>query len=437
MTGSTTKAQAEQPAASSDTEPHAASAPLPAQAGQTSAQTPWPVRHLSEKVAHYLGRMPPVWVEGQLISMVRRPGSSIAFLTLRDSDADASLPITAPIALLDALPTPLAEGARVVIHARATYWAKRGSLQWSAREIRPVGLGELLAQLERLKVALTAEGLFDPARKIPLPFLPERIGLICGRASAAERDVTDNAQRRWPASQFTIREVAVQGPTAAKQVTAALIELDQDPQVSVIVITRGGGSLEDLLPFSNEALIRAVAAASTPIISAIGHEVDTPLLDLVADVRASTPTDAARLLVPDLAEQQAILETARTRLRHTWATQLRREQQGLDAVRTRPALAAPHMMLLGREQELSAATQRGRLALTGTIDRAADQLSHLRAQVRALSPAATLDRGYAVVQGPRGEIIRNPDQAPARTKLRIRLAEGELTANATRPAAAR
>ncbi len=377
--------------------------------------------------------MPPVWVEGQLIQLVRRPGSKVAYLTIRDTDADFSLPVTAPISLLDALPTPLAEGARIVLYARATYWPKRGSLQWAAREIRPVGLGDLLARLEQLKNSLAAEGLFAPERKKPLPFIPEQIGLICGRASAAERDVIENTHRRWPGAHFIIREVAVQGPSAASQVTAALQELDADPRISVLVITRGGGSLEDLLPFSSESLLRAVAQASTPIVSAIGHEVDTPLLDLVADVRASTPTDAARLIVPDFAELSTALRAARTRLRDCWLTQLRQQQANLTAIRTRPSLAAPHTLIDARAQDLAGISGRAHFAVSAILRQSQAAITHLGAQLWTLSPAATLDRGYAIVQNSSGEILRNPEQAPARTKLRIRLAEGELTANATKP----
>jgi exodeoxyribonuclease VII large subunit len=401
---------------------------VPDLAGQTTPEQPWPVRLLSAKMAEYVDRMPSVWIEGQLLQLVRRPGTSIAFLTLRDTDVDFSLPVTAHHRVLDAIEAPLVEGARVVLHARPRFWAKRGSLQLEADEIRPVGVGELLARVERLKRALAAEGLFDPARKRPLPFLPRRVGLVCGRASAAERDVVQNARRRWPAVEFTLREVAVQGPTAAAQVGAAVRELDADPEVDVIVITRGGGSLEDLLPFSNETLLRAVAAAGTPVVSAIGHEVDAPLLDLVADVRASTPTDAAKLLVPDVGEQLAGLEAARARLRRVITERLDLEQRGLDGLRSRPVLRTPHAMLDARRQEILTARHRTHQALGGRLDRAGDEIRHLGTQVRALSPAATLERGYAVVQLADGSVVRAPDQAPAGTCVRLRLGGGELTA---------
>jgi exodeoxyribonuclease VII large subunit len=405
------------------------SAPVPERALETSADSPWPVRLLSTKMAAYIDKMPPVWVEGQVIQLVRRPGTTMAYLTLRDADADCSLPVTALTRVLDAIGAPLAEGARVVVHARPTFWAKRGTLQLSAREIRPIGLGELLARIEQLKAALAGEGLFAADRKRPLPFVPRRVGLICGRASAAERDVIDNARRRWPAVEFELREVAVQGPSAASQVTAALVELDALPEIDVIVITRGGGSLEDLLPFSSEPLIRAVAAAHTPIVSAIGHEVDTPLLDLVADVRASTPTDAAKRIVPDLTEELASLDAARERLRRTLRLLLDRQAQGLLAVRSRPSLAQPESMIAIRRDEISAARQGIRLRATANLDRAQDNIRHLTAQVRGLSPAATLRRGYAVVQQcGDGRLVRAPADAPLGAQVRIRLADGELAA---------
>jgi exodeoxyribonuclease VII large subunit len=404
---------------------------VPERALQTSPERPWPVRLLSAKMSEYVERMPAVWVEGQLVQLVRRPGTTVAFLTLRDADVDFSLPVTANQRVLDALDAPLAEGARVVVHARPTFWVKRGTLQLTADEIRPVGVGELLARIERLKRALADEGAFDPSRKRPIPFLPQRIGLICGRASAAERDVVQNARRRWPAVRFVVREVAVQGAAAAAQVTAAVRELDADPTVDVLVITRGGGSLEDLLPFSNETLVRAVAAADTPVVSAIGHEVDTPLLDLVADVRASTPTDAAKLLVPDVDEQLAGLRAARDRLWQAVTGRLGREQHGLAGLRSRPVLSTPQTLVDGRVQDVDAARHRGRQAVTARLDRAGDEVRHLAAQVRSLSPAATLERGYAVVQRADGVVVRAPEQAPPGTDVRLRLAGGDVAARAT------
>ncbi|MFB9375632.1 exodeoxyribonuclease VII large subunit [Kineococcus gynurae] len=403
----------------------------PATAGETTAENPWPVRLLAAKMDAYIAKMPWTWVEGQVVQVNDRPGASVVFLTLRDADTDMSLPVTIHrrviARLREVLPDGLTHGTRVVAHARPEFFAKRGSLSLAVDDLRPVGVGELLARLEHLKRVLAAEGLFDVGRKRPLPFLPRVVGLVCGRASAAERDVVDNARARWPGVRFEIREVAVQGPNAVVEVADALAELDALAEVDVVVVARGGGSVEDLLPFSNEALLRAVAAARTPVVSAIGHEVDSPLLDLVADVRASTPTDAARLVVPDVAEELNGVEALRARARRGIGTRVERESAALAALRSRPVLAAPHVLLDVREQEVGAARARGRDGLHRRIERAGVEVGHLRAQVRALSPLSTLRRGYAVVQGPAG-LVHDPAAVPAGARLRIRVAEGALIA---------
>lgn len=409
-------------------DPPAQRRPLPERALETSADAPWPVRVLSTKMAAYIARMPAVWVEGQVVQLVQRPGQSVAYLTLRDADVDFSLPVTVHRRFLEAMPTELVDGARVVIHARPAFWEKRGTLQLSADAIRPVGVGELLARIEHLKRLLASEGLLDPGRRKRLPFLPGVVGLVCGRASAAERDVVENARRRWPAVTFAIRQVAVQGVNAVTEVTAALRELDDDPAVEVIVIARGGGSLEDLLPFSNETLVRAVAAARTPVVSAIGHEVDSPLLDLVADHRASTPTDAGKAVVPDVAEQQTGLDNVTARLRRAVSGAVRHEQVVLDGLRSRPVLAEPERLVDAHAAQVTAALERARRCLSSRLDRGADEVRHLGLQVRALSPAATLDRGYAVVQREDGIVVRSPDDVARGDRLRLRVAEGELHA---------
>jgi exodeoxyribonuclease VII large subunit len=276
-----------------------------------------------------------------VIQLTRRPGQNICYLTLRDTDVDLSFSVTLATRVLDGLPAPLTDGARVVVHARPQMFPRRGSLHLAADDLRPVGIGELLARIEHLRRLLAAEGLFAAERKHPLPFLPRVVGLICGRASAAERDVLENARRRWPAVRFDVRAVAVQGPTAVTQVVEALQRLDAEPTVDVIVVARGGGSLEDLLPFSNETMLRAVAACQTPVVSAIGHEVDSPLLDLVADLRASTPTDAGKRIVPDVAEELAGVTQTRRRAAIAVRARLDREASGLAGLRARPVLANP------------------------------------------------------------------------------------------------
>ncbi|MDO5662647.1 MAG: exodeoxyribonuclease VII large subunit [Brachybacterium sp.] len=399
---------------------------LPATAAETTPENPWPLRLLSVKVGEYVARMSPIWVEGEMVQLNRRPGSGLAFMTLRDVDVDMSFSVPVREHVLKALSIDLVPGARVVVRAKPTFWNKRGSLQLEASEIRPVGLGELLARLEHLRRVLTEEGLFDASRKQPLPFLPRTVGLICGRQSAAERDVVVNAERRWPAVRFAIREVAVQGDKAVREVSAALRELDADEDVDVIIISRGGGSLEDLLPFSDEQLVRLVAGAATPIVSAIGHEVDTPLVDLAADVRASTPTDAAKRVVPDIRAEIEQIELTRSRLRTAIRARLEREQSGLDAIRSRPVLDRPETILAGRADDIRSRIQLSRTIVRARLDRADDEVRHLAQQVRALSPLNTLRRGYAVVQLADGTIIREPDQAPAGTALSVRVVDGRF-----------
>ncbi len=380
----------------------------PSTAGETTAENPWPVRLLAAKMDAYIAKMPWTWVEGQVVQVSDRPGSSVVFVTLRDADTDMSLPVTIARRVLgrlrDALPDGLAHGTRVVVHARPEFFAKRGSLSLAADDVRPVGVGELLARLEHLKRVLRSEGLFDAGRKRPLPFLPRTVGLVCGRASAAERDVVENARLRWPAVRFEVREVAVQGPNAVTEVVAALAELDADPTVDVVVLARGGGSVEDLLPFSNEALVRAVAAARTPVVSAIGHEVDSPLVDLVADVRASTPTDAARLVVPDVVEELAGVRQLRSRARRAVSgRRTRGAHAGLTAQPAgagRPARPARHAGGGGRRP--ARAGPPGPVGAPGPGRRGRGAPAHERAgPVPALDAAARLRGGAAGGRQPR------------------------------------
>jgi exodeoxyribonuclease VII large subunit len=398
---------------------------------RSTAEQPWPVRVVSQRLGEWIGRLGWVWMDGQVAQISRRPGTSTVFLTLRDPAADMSLTVTAHRDVLDAGTPQLAEGARVVVHARPSFFPARGTLSLRADEIRQVGLGELLARLEQVRTLLRAEGLFDPARKRRPPFLPRTVGLITGRASAAERDVVATATRRWPAVRRKVINTPVQGPDAVPQIVAALQRLDSDPDVDVIVIARGGGSVEDLLPFSDEALCRAVFACRTPVVTAIGHESDTPLVDLVADVRASTPTDAAKRVVPDLAEERTMIATARGRLRRAVTGMLDREQHRLEALRTRPVLARPRVMVDERAADVAALRDRSRRCLRHRLDTATDDLRHTLARVRALSPKATMQRGYAVVQRADGHVVRDAAEVSGGDALRIRLAEGEIAATVT------
>jgi len=398
---------------------------------ETSPEAPVPVRTVLRLVGEWVGRLGRIWVEGQIAELNRR-GSTV-FLTLRDPLAAVSARVVCTRAVLEASDPAPAEGARVIIWARPDFNTARGSFSLTALEIRAVGIGELLARLDRLRRSLAAEGLFAPERKRPLPFLPGMVGLICGRDSAAERDVLQNAARRWPAVRFRVRPVAVQGPYAVAEIVEALRELDADPEVDVIIVTRGGGSVEDLLPFSDESLIRAVAACRTPVVSAIGHEQDAPILDYAADVRASTPTDAARRVVPDVAEQLALIGQLRSRARRCLAGRLDREMSFLAAIRSRPALANP-VREIERQQELvTALAQRARRCLSASLDRASDDIAHTRARLIALSPAATLRRGYAIVQHADASVARSAAEIAADEALTIRFATDQLSVTATRP----
>jgi exodeoxyribonuclease VII large subunit len=349
---------------------------------------------------------------------------STQFLTLRDPDANISLSVTCP---RNVLPDSVVEGSRVVLRGRPDFYLERGSLSLRATEVRQVGLGELLARLEALRKLLAAEGLFAAERKRPLPFLPRCIGLITGRASAAERDVVENSRRRLPGTRFRLENVAMQGASAVNEVVDALARLDADPEVDLIVIARGGGGVEDLLPFSNESLVRAVSDAFTPVVSAIGHESDRPLLDFVADLAASTPTDAAKRIVPDLADELRTVADSRARLRSSVRSRLEREHELMAGLPER--LRRVTHDRLGREaEETDRLRERARRRLGGFLEAALADLEHVRARVRALSPQATLERGYAVVQRDDGTVVREPADASGR--LRIRVAGGEFVADA-------
>jgi exodeoxyribonuclease VII large subunit len=395
---------------------------------ETSEQSPVPVRTVLRLVGEWIGRLGRVWVEGQIAELARRGGT--VFLTLRDPVAAVSVRVICPSAVLDAISPPPGEGARVVISAKPEFNAAKGSFALSATQIRAVGIGELLARIERLRTALAAEGLFAAERKRRPPFLPEAVGLICGRDSAAERDVRQNAAHRWPAVRFRVENVAVQGVHASEEIIAALQRLDADPAVDVIIIARGGGSIEDLLPFSDEDLIRAVAGCVTPVVSAIGHEQDVPLLDLVADVRASTPTDAARRTVPDVAEQLDLISQLRSRARRSLAGRLDREGSWLTAITSRPVLASPARELDRQQEQILAMSERARLTTATAVGRAADDVAHLRARLIAMSPAATLRRGYAIVQHADASVVLSANQVTYGESLTVRFAEDELQVTA-------
>lgn len=372
---------------------------------ETSRESPAPVRVVTEAIKEYIDRLGAIWIEGEISELNERSGT-MAFIRLRDLSADMSLSVMCHKSVIASI-SPLPANARVVLHAKPSWYTKNGSLTFSAREIRQVGVGELLARLEALKNLLAKEGLFNADRKVPLPKLPHTIGLICGRNTDAERDVVENARRRWPSVEFEIREVTVQGAAAVTEVSQALQELEAMEEVEVIIITRGGGSFEDLLPFSDESLVRLVASCTTPIVSAIGHEKDSPLLDLVADYRASTPTDAAKKVVPDINEELEAIRIVRDRLYRKVSSFLDFEKASIE--------------------NLALRLNRG---FDSFLDAEKRELAQVRAHIRALSPQSTMDRGYSVVQSSDGSIVRDSTRVKKGDLLRLRFAKGESSATA-------
>lgn len=394
-----------------------------------SPEQPLPLRIVVGEVKKWIERLGAVWVEGQVVEVTRRRGT-YSYLTLRDKLADASVSVSITSATLDAA-APLADGATVAAHLKPVMFTSSGRLMFDCLEIRPVGIGRLLAQLEQTKRRLAAEGLFDPLRKRPLPFLPRRIGLITGAGSAAERDVVINVHDRWPGAAFETVHTQVQGPSAAAQVMEAVARLDAHPEVDVIVIARGGGSFEDLLPFSDEGLLRVVFACRTPVVSAIGHEVDTPLLDHVADLRATTPTDAAKRVVPDVREQTLALTQLRQRLRHVVAHRLDAARMSLDALRGRPVMRDPTGVLTLHEERLDAARTRLRRAVTVELDSGHADVRHALERLRALSPRQTLARGYAIVTTGDGHTVTTVDQVSTGDPITAILSRGRIAATVT------
>lgn len=397
----------------------------------TSPEKPAPVRQIASAISGWIDKLGAVWVEGQIAQLNRRQGMNTVFLTLRDTVADISIQVTCSRQVFDSLNPPVVEGASVVVFAKPSYYPNRGTLSLYATDIRMVGLGELLARLERRRQLLAAEGLFARELKRSLPFLPRMIGLVTGAQSAAERDVLENARRRWPAVQFKVRHASMQGTNSAREVIEAVGAFDRDPEVDVIIVARGGGSVEDLLPFSDEGLVRAVHAVRTTVVSAIGHEPDTPLLDLVADVRASTPTDAAKMVVPDVREELDRVVALRQRGRTLITSWLTHQQQQLDAVRARPSLANPRSGLDERSREVEELCARTRRTIHHQLDRARNDLDHQLARVRGLSPLATLDRGYAVLQDAEGHVVTQVAQTQAGSELHVRVRDGRVHVTVT------
>lgn len=394
--------------------------------GLPTADEPWPVAMLSAKIRGYIERLGTAWVEGEITQWGVSGGN--VYGKLKDLSEDATISFTIWSSVRGRIPADLKQGDRVVALIKPNYWVKGGTLTMQVFDMKHVGLGDLLERLERLRTQLAAEGLFDPARKKPLPFLPHCIGLITGRDSDAEKDVLRNAQLRWPAVRFRTVHTAVQGERVVPDVTAALKTLDADPEVDVIIVARGGGDFQNLLGFSDERLVRAAAACQTPIVSAIGHEADRPLLDEVADLRASTPTDAAKRVVPDVAEELVRVQQARARLTMRLTHFLSAEIDRIGHLRSRPSLASSSWIVDSRAEELTRYVSRGAELVDRVLERGHTRTSELRAQLRALSPQGTLDRGYAIVQLADGAVARTPEDAPDGTALSIALAGGRVAA---------
>ena len=390
-----------------------------------TVDTPWPVGLLAEKIKGWIERLGSAWVEGEITQWGQSGGT--VYGKLKDLQMDATVSFVIWSSVRSKIPDDLKQGDRVVALIKPNYWVKGGSLSMQVFDMRHVGLGDLLERLERLRQKLKAEGLFDAERKRPLPFLPGCIGLITGKDSDAEKDVLRNAQLRWPSVRFRVIHTPVQGDRAAGEVTAAVRELDSDQEVDVIIIARGGGDFQNLLVFSDETLVRTVSDCVTPVVSAIGHEADRPLLDDVADLRASTPTDAAKRVVPDVAEELSRVQQARSRIGLRVTGLITNEIDRLEQLRSRPVLASTSWIIDVRSEELLRYTARTTELMDRRLERAGTQVSELTSQLRALSPQRTLDHGYAIAQLPDGAVLRSAASAVAGTPLRLTLADGTLS----------
>ncbi len=406
----------------------AASTPV---SGPSTADAPWPVGQLSTKIKDYIDRLGQVWVEGEIAQWGVSGGN--VYGKLKDVDMDATVSFVIWSSVRATLPDGLGQGDRVTALVKANWWVKGGTLTMQVSQMRRVGLGDLLERIERLRATLAAEGLFAPERKKPLPFLPQCIGLVTGKDSDAEKDVIRNAQLRWPSVRFRVVHAAVQGDKAVAEVTAGIRQLDADPEVDVIIVARGGGDFQNLLPFSDESLVRAAAACETPLVSAIGHENDRPLLDEVADMRASTPTDAAKRVVPDVSDELARVQQVRSRMLTRITGAIATEVDRIATIRSRPAIATSAWIIDSRADELTRAVARGVELTSRLLERAHLETDERRAQLRALSPQRTLDRGYAIAHTAAGAVVRSAASVKTGTALVLTLADGRLAATAGGP----
>lgn len=386
----------------------------------------YPVSEFNSGVASWLAKLPRVWVEGEVTEVRGQPSWQTVFVTLTDVEDGTTLSVTMARSTYENLPTPLKEGTRVHAFGRPELYEARGTFQLRAITVEPVGLGDLLAQLEALRAKLADEGLFDAERKRPLPLLPSRVGVVTGREAAAKRDVITTATTRFPGARLLIFETTVQGPRAPLAICGGLQTLAAEPDVDVIVLARGGGSFEDLLPFSDERVIRAVAESPVPVVSAVGHEHDNPLCDLAADARAATPTAAATLVVPDARALVAELSSARRELgRHVGRTVARlrerlRRDRGL-------LLRAPRTGLVAARGRIDALNEAAARELRRSLARREESVDALAGRLRALSPIGTLERGYALVRR-EGRVLTDASEVAVGERIDVRLGRGSLVA---------
>jgi len=397
---------------------------MSAATNDSSPEAPWSIQKLSELMGGYIDRLGPVWVEAEITQWGQSAGN--IYGKLSDTEADAQVSITIWRRSQERIPEGLHQGDRVIAQIKPSWWVKGGTLSMNVLEMRHTGLGEILEKLEKLKAQLSNEGLFDQERKKTLPFLPGVIGLVTGKDSDAEKDVLTNAKLRWPDVEFVVEHAAVQGDKSVSEVMVALQKLEDNPAVEVIIVARGGGDFMNLLPFSDERLVRLVATLTTPVVSAIGHEADRPLLDEVADLRASTPTDAAKRVVPDVEAEKQLLEEARHRLDAKLSALIEAELEHLKSFRTRPALADPDSLIDRKSEELLQIVARGVDVSSLVIERHQAQLAQLAGSLRGLSPQNTLNRGYAIARNATGQVISRVGQVSSGDALRLRVADGEI-----------
>jgi exodeoxyribonuclease VII large subunit len=401
---------------------------LPRFARDTTPENPWPVSLLSQHFHDAVERWPAAWIEGQIIEInARRTGT--VYLTLRDSFQEVSISALGFGAFAQKA-RAFQQGDRVVMHGQADLWVKSTRLSFRADDIRRIGSGGIKEQIDELRKKLKGEGLFDESNKVPIPEFPTTIGIVCGPGARAEGDIITNVNLRWPIVHFAVKYAHVQGPQCPAEVVQAIQELDADPAVDVIIVARGGGSFEDLIGFSDERVVRATAACVTPIISAVGHEDDWTLIDLASDMRASTPTDAAKRVVPDVREQQQLVANAIGTMSMRMRAMVDNESRLIEGYVNRPSLTHPQTMVESHERDIADAVRAMRIGLTRIVDDAQMHVEKLKATLTALSPQSTLDRGYAVLQNASGHVVDDAGDVHVGDELTITLRHGTVVAQA-------